>query len=294
MRLELLAPRPPATPGEGGPGAGGPCDGGTYALTASGTYPPTNSQYTDASAVIYYGNSGGQPPRVPTPGFHHGWAFETYGSAGSPDYGESAYWVPGEEKTRMIVVGSGVATMTPASTGGAQNARATVWHFDGLTPVEDSHADGSTAGPIEVTVDASDGFCVHVIDLTLIGSVTSSNFGFAGATWVAGDTDAGTPLPPPPLAPVTALVDPTVTDDSYPVGTHWVNTVTPEEFVLTDNAAGAAVWTSTTAAGGTVTEILSIPTAETNTALVMAPDGAGGVEFRAEAGGALGSWGSRY
>lgn len=33
------------------------------------------------------------------------------------------------------------------------------------------------------------------------------------------------------------------------------------------------------------TEILDIPTAETNTALVLAPNGVGGVEFRAETGG---------
>lgn len=35
---------------------------------------------------------------------------------------------------------------------------------------------------------------------------------------------------------------------------------------------------------GSVTEILDIPTAETDTTLVLAPDGAGGVEFRAEVG----------
>src|SRR5678815_5152283 len=37
---------------------------------------------------------------------------------------------------------------------------------------------------------------------------------------------------------------------------------------------------------GTPTEILDIPTAETDDTLVLAPDGAGGVEFRAEAAGA--------
>lgn len=38
-------------------------------------------------------------------------------------------------------------------------------------------------------------------------------------------------------------------------------------------------------AGGGPTEILDIPTAETDDTLVLAPDGAGGVEWRAEAGG---------
>lgn len=37
--------------------------------------------------------------------------------------------------------------------------------------------------------------------------------------------------------------------------------------------------------GITVAEILDIPTAETDDTLVLAPDGAGGVEFRAETGG---------
>lgn len=41
--------------------------------------------------------------------------------------------------------------------------------------------------------------------------------------------------------------------------------------------------------GGTPTEILDIPTTETDDTLVLAPDGAGGVEFRAEAGGS-GGW----
>lgn len=40
--------------------------------------------------------------------------------------------------------------------------------------------------------------------------------------------------------------------------------------------------------GTDITEILDIPTAETDAALVLAPDGAGGVEFRAEAGGTSG------
>jgi len=41
---------------------------------------------------------------------------------------------------------------------------------------------------------------------------------------------------------------------------------------------------------GSPTEILDIPTAETDNTLVLAPDGAGGVEFRAEAGGSGGGF----
>lgn len=43
--------------------------------------------------------------------------------------------------------------------------------------------------------------------------------------------------------------------------------------------------TGLTGVGTTVTEIVDLPTAETDDTLVLAPDGAGGVEFRAEAGG---------
>lgn len=53
--------------------------------------------------------------------------------------------------------------------------------------------------------------------------------------------------------------------------------------VYKSNYAGNswATWRASTA----VTEILDIPTTETDDTLVLAPDGAGGVEFRAEAGG---------
>lgn len=40
--------------------------------------------------------------------------------------------------------------------------------------------------------------------------------------------------------------------------------------------------------GASVADILDLPTAETDDTLVLAPDGAGGVEFRAEAGGSSG------
>ena len=49
---------------------------------------------------------------------------------------------------------------------------------------------------------------------------------------------------------------------------------------------GAAAWNSLSyAVGPGVTEIVDLPTAEMNAALVLAPDGAGGVHFRAETGG---------
>lgn len=50
-----------------------------------------------------------------------------------------------------------------------------------------------------------------------------------------------------------------------------------------------ASWSTWATLGGTVSEILDLPTAETDDSLVLAPDGAGGVEFRAEAGGSGGA-----
>jgi hypothetical protein len=60
-----------------------------------------------------------------------------------------------------------------------------------------------------------------------------------------------------------ATVDPTTTDDvnaGYDVGSHWINTVTQNEFVCVSNTAGSAVWVNETAGAGsagseTVTQI---------------------------------------
>ena len=48
---------------------------------------------------------------------------------------------------------------------------------------------------------------------------------------------------------------------------------------------GVSAWTTWATQGASLADILDIPTAETDDTLVLAPDGAGGVEFRAEAGG---------
>ncbi|MBT3390354.1 MAG: hypothetical protein HN413_08070 [Chloroflexi bacterium] len=57
-------------------------------------------------------------------------------------------------------------------------------------------------------------------------------------------------------------VDPTVNDDAndgYLVGAHWVNTVSGDAFVCTDNSVGAAVWDQVNgAAGGTVDVVSNV------------------------------------
>ena len=50
-------------------------------------------------------------------------------------------------------------------------------------------------------------------------------------------------------------------------------------------ASGSGTTKTIAISGASVADILDLPTAEDDTALVLAPDGTGGVEFRAEAGG---------
>lgn len=51
---------------------------------------------------------------------------------------------------------------------------------------------------------------------------------------------------------------------------------------------GSSAWSTWATLGATIADILDLDTAETDDTLVLAPDGAGGVEFRAEAGGTSG------
>lgn len=46
-----------------------------------------------------------------------------------------------------------------------------------------------------------------------------------------------------------------------------------------------STWATWAVLGSAIADVLDLPTAEMNAALVMAPDGAGGLQFRAEAGG---------
>lgn len=52
-----------------------------------------------------------------------------------------------------------------------------------------------------------------------------------------------------------------------------------------------ATWSTWATLGASISDITTLPTAETDTSLVLAPDGVGGVEFRAETGGSPGSSG---
>ena len=76
----------------------------------------------------------------------------------------------------------------------------------------------------------------------------------------------------------------TVSDEGTPLATD----ATTLDFVGAGVVASGAGATKTiTISGASVADILDLPTAETDASLVLAPDGAGGVEFRAEVGGSM-------
>lgn len=78
---------------------------------------------------------------------------------------------------------------------------------------------------------------------------------------------------------IGAYVD-SLTDIGTPAAT--------DELLVYDVSTTTTKKVQASALGGSVADILDLPTAETDTSLVLAPDGAGGVEFRAETGGAGG------
>jgi hypothetical protein len=116
----------------------------------------------------------------------------------------------------------------------------------GATPSRTSDFDGPTevAGAVVVvlegTANAGTAWRCENADEPDIGTddITFAAFGGGGSG---------------PLSNYTATADPTATDDDgdgYEVGSRWVNTSSGEEFVCVDASTGAAVWTSTTAGGG--------------------------------------------
>jgi len=55
-----------------------------------------------------------------------------------------------------------------------------------------------------------------------------------------------------------ATVDPMATDDSYSIGSHWINTTTGSVYICIDNTPTAAVWINLTSSGGGMTAPTSI------------------------------------
>lgn len=81
-------------------------------------------------------------------------------------------------------------------------------------------------------------------------------------------------------------VDPVATDDTtlgYQNGNIWINVTTPEAFMLLDNTAGAAVWTSITQGGVPVSpfEITSFDDGEASTQLIGSGTAISSITFTA-------------
>jgi len=85
-------------------------------------------------------------------------------------------------------------------------------------------------------------------------AVARGGTGLAMITQDAIIVGAGTAAPTAVKFNWAAAAPPTVSDDSsagYSVGSRWMSTGTNQEFVLVDSTAGAAIWSETTASGGT-------------------------------------------
>jgi hypothetical protein len=153
-----------------------------YEDTASGTYAPTNDQFSDG--VIYYGRAGTPPPEVPTPGWEGNPNFPDYGSGGSTDYiGDCA-----ESIVRVMVVGDGTLEIETAQYGGsAKNLLVRLYHrvSGAVSPTLDESQSGATGDTFTFDVSTHGGTeCVHWVDMVDNGPGCGGKYGFAGAIWV--------------------------------------------------------------------------------------------------------------
>lgn len=160
--------------------------GSCFVQTASGTYPPINGATTDAAAVVYYCAPGHVYPDTKTPGHSGGWAFPTYGTGGSVDYGSAPYW-GNPQQVRLIVSGDGVMEFTMASDA-PQSFTWLLQHGPEVAGIVDQSGTGAANTPVSVTISSHGGtFCEHRLVIFLVGlTITCTQFGFNGATWTLG------------------------------------------------------------------------------------------------------------
>jgi hypothetical protein len=87
--------------------------------------------------------------------------------------------------------------------------------------------------------------------LTLAGTLGISNGGTGATDASAARGNLGLGEVPNLKVNLTAVVDPTISDDGdagYSIGSRWINIISKDEYVCTDNTDGAAVWKETTIA----------------------------------------------
>jgi hypothetical protein len=124
------------------------------------------------------------------------------------------------------------------------NTAATVVDTDAITWA--ALEEPGLAGHLADAADAHDASAVSVLD-------TAANFTGTDVEAVLAELQDNIDAVGGILSNYAATTDPAVSDDSgdgYAIGSRWINTTTDEEFVATDVSVGAAVWLSTTDAGG--------------------------------------------
>ena len=247
LRLPVDTAWPPA----------GPCEDETP--TASQSFAPLNdSGDSTLTGELTYSVAGQAHPLEASPSWDGRLIFPTYGTGGTPDYGEAAYWF--ENHIRIHVVGPGSLTIDTSqiSRGGYDPSDDNRYEVNlgprGVADAEDQLANAITFGDSVTVTVPDDGHCAHWVEITgdNYDTPNNTNCGFVGATWVAGAVDDEEDQGSTPTNPVTSTADPTVDDDAndgYSVGQTWVNTSTGAVFVLTDSTVGAAIWTPTSGGG---------------------------------------------
>lgn len=154
--------------------------------TEAGTYPPLNSNTTDADGVVYYGSH----PLVPTPGFvGSGLSFPDFGTGGSPDFGGDCTGMG----VYVMVVGSGVLEIETVRYTADRNVELTLSH--GPDPVDDDEVQAGEAGDTFIfNVDTHGGTeLIHWVFVIDDGPSCGDKFGFGGATWTPGTESAWVP-----------------------------------------------------------------------------------------------------
>jgi len=190
---------------------------------------------SDISGIGYIQISDIAAPSAPGSGFGR-----LYKKTGSGDL----FWLPDIGPEVNLIVHN-----TTSNAGGFGLALPMVgsdFPFKGLAATSSKIVLISNATTIGIDVDET------VININNLSNTLNVNKGGTGVTsllaggWLQGNGTSGIIVVKNNL---TAVIDPTVTDDSslgYAVGSRWFNVTSPGEFVCIDATIGAAVWLSTT------------------------------------------------
>jgi hypothetical protein len=191
LAMDLRAEEPPdsATTGTGLE----PCTAQT-ASTTFDTLGGSGSTANPSLGNVYYWRPGLVRPLTVAEavGLVGSWHFPVFGAVGTTDYAGDC----SQNRVRVLVEGSGTLTIHTAEySGQARTLRGTLYHHrysgDAEDPTSgvdiiDETKTGAAGADMEFDITTHDGeFCTHWVDLTDIGGVCGSKWGFSGADWVA-------------------------------------------------------------------------------------------------------------